>query len=103
MCEEANAVIDFNDMILAPLVLGDWEVIEYYDWVIFDEAQDLSETRRLIAAGVLKRGGRFVCIGDKFQSIYQFAGATSGSMDLVKKRFHSTVFPLSVTYRAPKP
>lgn len=102
LCEERAAVIDFNDMILAPLVMGgEGPWMQSYDWVLVDEAQDLNETRRLLAARVLKTSGRFVAVGDKNQAIYAFAGANTNSMELVQKRFNSIELPLSVTYRCP--
>lgn len=102
MCKDRVAVIDFNDMLLAPLAMGgDGPWMQSYDWVMVDEAQDLNETRRLLAARVLRTGGRFVAVGDKNQAIYAFAGANTNSMDLVQKRFNSIEMPLSVTYRCP--
>jgi DNA helicase II / ATP-dependent DNA helicase PcrA len=104
MCEDKQAVIDFNDMLLAPLVMGgtgSW--MESYDWVLCDEGQDLNETRRLLASRVLRKGGRFVLVGDSHQAIYGFSGADSNSMELMKKALnYEQEFPLSVTYRCPK-
>ncbi|MGB6501625.1 MAG: 3'-5' exonuclease [Thermoplasmata archaeon] len=102
MCESlVNPVIDFNDMIYAPLLLGMWKP-QRYDTVILDEAQDTSETRRILAQSVLVDGGRFIAVGDNFQCIYAFAGATHNAMDLIKEQFDSVELPLSMTFRCPK-
>lgn len=104
MCQDKAApVIDFNDMLLAPLVMGGggtW--MQSYDWVLVDEAQDLNETRRLLSMRVLKGGGRYVACGDPNQAIYGFAGANSDSMKLIQGITQGAVLPLSVTYRCPK-
>jgi DNA helicase II / ATP-dependent DNA helicase PcrA len=96
-----NPVIDFNDMIYAPLALEMWKP-RRFDTVILDEAQDTSETRRRLAESVLVEGGRFIAVGDNFQCIYTFAGATHNAMDLIKDRFDSVELPLSMTFRCPK-
>jgi superfamily I DNA/RNA helicase len=102
MCESvANPVIDFNDMIYAPLLMGMWKP-QRYDTVILDEAQDTSETRRRLAQSVLVDGGRFIAVGDNFQCIYGFAGATHNAMDLIKEQFDSVELPLTTTFRCPK-
>ena len=98
---ETDSIIDFDDMILAPLYFSDFKASQY-DWVLIDEAQDTSETRRRLAQWVLKPNGRMVAIGDPAQAIYGFAGATNDAMDLIKKEMHSIELPLSVTYRCPK-
>jgi DNA helicase II / ATP-dependent DNA helicase PcrA len=96
-----DCVIDFNDMLYAPLYLGAWKP-QRFDMVIVDEAQDTNETRLRIAQAILVDGGKMVAIGDPAQAIYQFAGATNGAMDIIKDRMHADELPLSLTYRCPK-
>jgi superfamily I DNA/RNA helicase len=93
-------VIDFDDMILAPLVhkARFWQ----YDWVLLDEAQDTNPARRALALKLLRPGGRFVAVGDPAQAIYGFTGADSDSMDQIRNRLGSTELPLNLTYRCPK-
>ena len=104
MCDRAKSVIDFSDMILAPLLFSqgklDW--MQTFDWVMIDEAQDTNETRRQLAIAVLKKGGRLVAVGDPAQAIYGFAGANNDSMELIKAQMNCVELPLSVTYRCPK-
>lgn len=93
-------VIDFDDMIYAPLV---HKAKTYgYDWVLLDEAQDTNATRRALALMMLKRGGRLIGVGDSCQAIYAFTGADSDAMDLLCKSVNATQMPLTVTYRCPK-
>lgn len=65
MCQEQDPLIDFDDMILAPLMFGAPKGM--YDWVMIDEAQDTNMVRRLLAQWVLKPGGRMVAVGDPCQ------------------------------------
>lgn len=100
MCEEQDPLIDFDDMILAPLMFGAPKGM--YDWVMIDEAQDTNMVRRLLAQWVLKPGGRMIAVGDPRQAIYAFAGANHDAMDLIKADMGSVELPLSITYRCPK-
>lgn len=93
-------VIDFDDMILAPLYFKAkmWQ----YSWVMIDEAQDTNPARRALALRMLAPGGRLIAVGDPNQAIYGFTGADSDSMDLIKAALNSTELPLNVTRRCPK-
>ena len=94
-------VIDFDDMILAPLVHN--AVVRTVDWVFMDEAQDTNAARRALALKMLKpQTGRLIAVGDDRQAIYGFTGADSDAMDLIKKELHSKELYLTVTYRCPK-
>lgn len=100
MCEARDSVIDFDDMLLAPLLFGD--PAPTYDWVMGDEWQDANEVRRRLMRWVLKKDGRAVFVADPAQSIYGFAGASVDSVELTKKEFSCIELPLSVTHRCPK-
>lgn len=101
MCQEKDPVINFNEMVLAPLLLSDGPQ-PMYDWVLGDEWQDANFVRRKLMAHVLKPSGRAVFVGDNFQSIYGFAGAATDSLEVTKKEFGCIELPLSITYRCPK-
>lgn len=93
--------VDFDDMILAPLVhnLRMWPK----DWVLIDEAQDTNACRRALALKLLKpRTGRLVAVGDDRQAIYGFTGADADSLELIRREVNATILPLTVTYRCPK-
>jgi DNA helicase II / ATP-dependent DNA helicase PcrA len=93
--------VDFDDMILAPLIHNVKMVSK--DWVLIDEAQDTNPARRALAIKLLKPvTGRLVAVGDRNQAIYGFTGADSDSMDQIKEQLNSFELPLSVTYRCPK-
>lgn len=93
-------VIDFDDMIYAPLI---HKVRPYeHDWVLIDEAQDTNASRRALALLMLKRGGRLVAVGDRHQAIYGFTGADADALDLIGKAVSAVQMPLTVTYRCPK-
>jgi DNA helicase-2/ATP-dependent DNA helicase PcrA len=98
--EQDMKVIDFDDMIYAPLV---HKVKAYeYDWVLIDEAQDTNAARRALSLMMLKRGGRLVAVGDRHQAIYGFTGADADALDLIAAAVSAKRLPLTVTYRCPK-
>ena len=98
--EMDTQVVDFDDMIYAPLKHN---VRMYeHDWVLIDEAQDTNESRRLLALRLLKRGGRLVAVGDRHQAIYGFTGADSNSLDLIAQSVNAKQLPLTTTFRCPK-
>lgn len=94
-------VIDFDDMILAPLA-HKAKVRYPKDVVIIDEAQDTNEVRRALARIMLKPGGRLIACGDDRQAIYGFTGANSDSLEIIEREFDAEVLPLNVTFRCPK-
>lgn len=97
MCRD---VIDFDDMILAPLFFKTrfWAK----DWVLLDESQDTNPARRALALAMLKpRTGRMIFVGDPCQAIYGFTGADSDSMNQLKHAVNAKTLPLNVTRRCP--
>lgn len=93
-------VIDFDDMIYAPLAYG--LRLFQNDWVLLDEVQDINPAREELAYRMLKRNGRFVGVGDDCQAIYGFTGAGGGGIARIAARFNCVMLPLTVTYRCPK-
>jgi superfamily I DNA/RNA helicase len=98
--EEDHEVIDFDDMIFAPLAHKCRA--KEYDWVLIDEAQDTNATRRALALLMLKRGGRLVAVGDPHQAIYGFTGADSDALELISEAVSASRLPLTVSYRCPQ-
>lgn len=99
--EQDRETIDYDDMVLAPLVHNSpcWQ----YDFVFVDEAQDTNPTRRALAKKLMKpKTGRLVAVGDPRQAIYGFTGADATAMDIIQSELGSKVLPLTVTYRCPK-
>lgn len=93
-------VIDFDDMILAPLIhkAPFWKK----KWVLVDESQDTNAARRALALALLAPGGRMIFVGDDRQAIYGFTGADGNSMSQLKAATNAVSMPLNVTYRCPK-
>lgn len=94
--------IDFNDMVLFPLIKG-LRVKYRKDLILGDEIQDWSRTRQAIVRMFLKNpGGRLAGVGDDKQAIYGFSGADAQAMENMTREMNATVLPLSVTWRCPK-
>lgn len=93
-------LIDFDDMIYAPLIHN--ANMFQTDWVLVDEAQDTNPARRALAKKMLKPGGRLIAVGDPHQGIYGFTGADNDAMEIIKREFDATTLLLTVTYRCPK-
>jgi DNA helicase-2/ATP-dependent DNA helicase PcrA len=93
-------VIDYDDMILAPLIHNArvWK----NNWVLVDEAQDTNPARRALAKKMLMPGGRAVFVGDPAQAIYGFTGADNDALEVIKREFSCQELPLTVTRRCPK-
>lgn len=99
--DRCREVIDFDDMILAPL----YHKARFWpkDWILVDESQDTNPARRALALAMLKpRTGRMIFVGDDRQAIYGFTGADSNSMAQLKQATNAKTLPLTVTYRCPK-
>jgi superfamily I DNA/RNA helicase len=90
-------LIDFDDMVYLPLMLG-MRLVQY-DWVLIDEAQDINATRLALAKAMLKPSGRLIAVGDPDQAIFGFTGAESDALEKIKREFNASTFPLSVCYR----
>lgn len=98
---ELTSVIDFDDMVLFPLVKN-IRVRFGRDFIFLDEAQDLSRARQALAKKFLKPTGRMFIIGDDRQAIYGFSGADADALNNLTKSLNATVLPLTVTWRCPK-
>jgi len=114
--ETMREVVDFDDMLFAPVIAG--VPFDRYDVVLVDEAQDVSGIQmemisRMVAHNDPMVGdisqhqpwrhlqGRVIAVGDRKQSIYGFRGAGTDSMDIFQRRFQMRPLSLSVSYRCP--
>lgn len=101
MSLDQTDVIDFDDMILFPLVKN-LRVGFPKDFVFVDEAQDLSRARQALVRKFVKpNGGRMIIVGDDRQAIYGFSGADSDALTNMIRALKAHVMPLSVTWRCP--
>ena len=98
---EQTDVVDFDDMILFPLVYN--LTVKYAkDLMIIDEAQDTSRARRALVSKFLKRSGKLVVVGDDRQAIMGFAGASPRALEELIEENNAKVLPLTKTWRCPK-
>jgi superfamily I DNA/RNA helicase len=97
--EMAHEIIDFDDQLYMPLYAR--ARIRQYDWLVVDEAQDTNPIRRLLYRAMVKRNGRILFIGDDRQAIYGFTGADNDALEIIRRDFACTVFPLTVSFRCP--
>ena len=93
-------IVDFDDMIYAPLIHN--VKIPKYDWVLVDEAQDTNKARRILALRMMNPTSRLVAVGDPRQAIYGFTGADADSMQLLGDAVNAISLPLTTTFRCPK-
>ena len=97
--------LDFDD-----LIINATEVVKYinftdkYKYIIIDEFQDTSLVRlNLILEMYKKNNCKIFCVGDDFQSIYQFTGCNLNIFLNFKKYFkNSCIKKLKMTYRNPQ-
>lgn len=94
----ANGTVDFTDMVYLPFILK--LACEQYDFLLTDEAQDVSKLALEFTLGFV-RNGRCMFVGDPRQAIFGFAGADPGALERITSRIGATELPLSVTYRCP--
>jgi superfamily I DNA/RNA helicase len=95
-------IIDFDDMILMPLVKN-IRVRFQKDLLIVDEAQDTGRARQaLLKKFVKEKTGILLIVGDDRQGIYGFAGAQADALDQFISDMNMTVLPLTVCWRCPQ-
>lgn len=92
--------INFTDQICLPVEME--LVPPQYDYVVVDEAQDLSPIQQELVQKAWNGKGTFVAVGDRHQSIYGFAGASLNSIDEIIDRTNAVEMPLSICYRCPQ-
>ncbi len=91
-------IYDFADMIFLPCEFK-LRSPYVYDIVLVDECQDLSNAQLKTITKYLKKGGRFFAVGDPYQSIYGFAGASPESFNNIKTIFKPKMFQLTNCFR----
>lgn len=91
-------IYDFADMIFLPCEFK-LRSPNVYDIVMVDECQDLSNAQLKTITKYLKKNGRFFAVGDPFQSIYGFAGASPESFNNIVTIFKPRMFKLTNCFR----
>ena len=97
---EPDGFCSYADMIYVPVRLG-W-IKGTFDYVIVDEAQDMSPLNLALCAQLVRRGGHIIVVGDDRQSIYGFRGAALDAIDGMKRDLGADELPLTITRRCPK-
>lgn len=92
--------ISFDDMVWLPVAMG-WAKATY-DLVVVDESQDMNLPQLFMARQACKPGGRVCVVGDDRQAIYNFRGAATDGMGLMKQELSAQELGLTITYRCPK-
>lgn len=94
--------IDFDDMIiLANKIVQERKLKRKYRYIIIDEFQDTSYMRYQLIMNVSKGlNTNIVCVGDDFQSIYEFSGCNLDLFVNFKKYFlNGKRLDIKTTYR----
>lgn len=99
--EDGKRQIDFTDMIYLPSTLEDIEFRQYNE-VFVDEVQDVGIVHKIMIEKIIKKHGRFIVVGDEFQSIYMFLSANPEVFKSFKQKENTLCLPLSISYRCPK-
>ena len=97
--------LDFNDLIIeATKVIKNTTFTDKYKYIIIDEFQDTSLVRLNLILEIYKKNNcKIFCVGDDFQSIYQFTGCDLQIFLNFKKYFKKSVIKkLRMTYRNPQ-
>jgi superfamily I DNA/RNA helicase len=94
-------VVDFDDMILFPLVKN-LRVKFQKDLLVVDEAQDTGRARQALIRKFVKPRGTLIVVGDDRQGIFGFAGAQSDALDQLIQGLDMAVLPLTVCWRCPQ-
>ena len=92
--------IDFNDMVRFPIIRK--SIHPSFDYFFLDEAQDNTPIRNELLRQMYEKGCQVIAVGDEFQAIYGFAGASSDSMNQIKAAVNPVVMPLTINFRCGK-
>ena len=94
--------IDYTDMIWLPNVLNYTTRKYRYNWVLVDEAQDISIAEQKLIEKCYMRGCRVVTVGDMEQMINIWAGSDEQAIENFRRMPNTREFRLPISYRCPK-
>lgn len=104
LCKAKTSSVCYDDMIFLCNVLK--VKVPKYNYIMVDECQDISVGQANLILQTLKkktkvtRGSRVFVLGDPFQAIYSWRGASSNSMEVLQEKLNAKVLPLSISYRS---
>lgn len=99
-CAADTKTADFDDQCWLPVVHK--VVMEKYDYVFVDEAQDTNKTQMALALASVAPNGHIIAVGDRYQSMYGFRGADAEAIPNFIAALDPVILPLSRTYRNPQ-
>ncbi len=98
---EKQGIISFDDQVYFPTCIRG--SFPQYPVAFVDEAQDLSPLNHAMLRLGIRPDGKLVVVGDPKQAIYGFRGASTDSMERLRKLKQSWEDrPLLTTFRCPK-
>lgn len=100
--KENADTIDYTDMIWYITVKNLTTRQFRYDWIFVDEIQDMSVMQQSIISKCMKRGCRFVGVGDEEQAINVWCGSSLQSIEMLKQKSNTKELQLPISYRCPK-
>lgn len=100
--KENTDTIDYTDMIWYITVKNLATRQFRYDWIFVDEIQDMSVMQQSIISKCMKRGCRFVGVGDEEQAINVWCGSSLQSIEILKQQSNTKELQLPISYRCPK-
>lgn len=90
--------VDFDDMIY--LCAVGFVKCEKFTTIVVDEAQDLNESQiAMLLKSRMNDSSRIIAVGDPWQSIYGFRGASGEAMRTLSAATQALELPLSICYR----
>ena len=102
--KESSNLLDFNDLIKKSNdYINKYGLKRYYKYIIIDEYQDISNDKyKLINSIKNVCNSHLFCVGDDYQSIYNFSGSDLDLILKFKKMFgYTKVLFLTKTFRCP--
>jgi|SRR6266436_1797966 len=92
-----EGLIDYNDQIYMPALFGG--AYPQFPLVLVDEYQDLSPVNHALLRKLVR--GRLIGVGDPWQNIYGFRGASARGIEEAKETYTCEGLPLSISFRCP--
>src|SRR6266700_347926 len=92
-----EGLIDYNDQIYMPALFGG--AYPQFPLVLVDEYQDLSPINHALLKKLVR--GRLIGVGDPWQNIYGFRGASAGGIEEAKETYSCQGLHLSISFRCP--
>ena len=94
--------VDFTDMVWLPVECDMSPKGFQKDFIFIDECQDQSLMSIHLFLKCLKRGTRFIAVGDEKQCINTFCGSSEEAFNFMKEYPKTTLFDLPICYRCPQ-